>query len=276
MQTVDAHGARIPVIGFGTWRLSGEACATAVAEALRAGYRHIDTAAAYGNEDRVGEGLRAAGVPRDEVFVTTKVMPQDLEDGALQRTLDRSLDQLGIGEVDLVLIHWPSRELPVAETVASLNHARARGAARHIGVSNFTVPLLRAAWAATDAPLVTNQCEYHPYLSQDAVIAACRGWGMAFTAYSPLGRQRVLDDPVIAAIAARHGRTAAQVVLRWDIQQPGVVTIPKSATPERIRQNLDVFDFALGADEMAAISALGDTHRRRLGNFGGLAPDWDD
>jgi diketogulonate reductase-like aldo/keto reductase len=215
-------------------------------------------------------------VPRDEVFVTTKVMPQDLEDRAFQRTLDRSLDQLGIGEVDLVLIHWPSRELPVAETVASLNHARARGAARHIGVSNFTVPLLRAAWAATDAPLVTNQCEYHPYLSQDAVIAACREWGMAFTAYSPLGRQRVLDDPVITAIAGRHGRTPAQVVLRWDIQQPGVVTIPKSATPDRIRQNLAVFDFALGDDEMAAISALGDTHRQRIANYSGLAPDWDD
>ena len=276
MQTVDAHGARIPAIGFGTWRLSGEACASAVAEALRAGYRHIDTAAAYGNEDRVGEGLRAAGVPRDEVFVTTKVMPQDLEDRAFQRTLDRSLDQLGIGEVDLVLIHWPSRELPVSETIASLNHARARGAARHIGVSNFTVPLLRAAWAATDAPLVTNQCEYHPYLSQDAVIAACREWGMAFTAYSPLGRQRVLDDPVITAIADRHDRTPAQVVLRWDIQQPGVVTIPKSATPDRIRQNLAVFDFALGDDEMAAISALGDTHRQRIANYSGLAPDWDD
>ncbi|MBN9023919.1 MAG: aldo/keto reductase, partial [Rhizobiales bacterium] len=181
------------------------------------------TAAAYGNEAAVGEGLRASGVPRQEVFVTTKVMPDDLEDRAFQRTLDRSLDQLGIGEVDLVLIHWPSRDLPMTDCMASLNHARARGAARHIGVSNFTTALLRAAWAATDAPLATNQCEYHPYLAQDAVLAACREWGMAFTAYSPLGRQRVLDDPVIAGIAARHGRTAAQVVLRWEIQQPGVV-----------------------------------------------------
>ena len=276
MQIVEAHGARIPVIGFGTWRLTGEPCARAVAEALRAGYRHIDTAAAYGNEDRVGEGLRAAGVPRDQVFLTTKVMPQDLEDRAFQRTLDRSLELLGVGQVDLVLIHWPSRDLPVAETIASLNHAKARGAARHIGVSNFTTPLLREAWAATDAPLVTNQCEYHPYLRQDQVIAACREWRMAFTAYSPLGRQRVLDDPVITAIAARHGRTPAQVVLRWDIQQPGVVTIPKSATPERIRQNLAIFDFDLGADEMAAISALGTSQRQRIANFGGLAPKWDE
>ena len=276
MQVVEAQGARIPVVGFGTWRLSGEACARAVADALRVGYRHIDTAAAYGNEAEVGEGLRAAGVARDDVFVTTKVMPQDLEDGAFQRTLDRSLEQLGIGAVDLVLIHWPSRELPMAECIASLNHARARGAARHIGVSNFTTALLREAWAATDAPLVTNQCEYHPYLPQDALLEACREWGMAFTAYSPLGRQRVLDDPMILAIAARHGRTPAQVVLRWDIQQPGVVTIPKSATPERIAQNLDIFGFVLSDEEMAAISALGAAHRHRIANFGGLAPQWDD
>ena len=275
MEVVEAHGARIPVVGFGTWRLTGEACSEAVAEALRAGYRHIDTAAAYGNEAEVGAGLRAAGVPRDEVFLTTKVMPQDLEDRAFQRTLDRSLDQLGIGQVDLVLIHWPSRDLPMADCIASLNHARSRGAARHIGVSNFPTALLREAWAATDAPLVTNQCEYHPYLPQDAVLAACREWGMAFTAYSPLGRQRVLDDPAITAIAARHARTPAQVVLRWEIQQPGVVTIPKSATPSRIRQNLALFDFTLSDDEMATIAALGEAHRHRIANFGGLAPRWD-
>ena len=275
MQTVTAHGAAIPVIGFGTWRLSGETCARAVADALRAGYRHIDTAAAYGNEDQVGEGIRASGVARDDIFLTTKVPPDDLEDRAFQRSVDRSIDRLGVGQVDLVLIHWPSRTLPLATTIASLNKARERGASRHIGVSNFTIALLREAWAASDAPLVTNQCEYHPYLNQDRLIAACREWGMAFTAYSPLGRQRVLEDPVITAIASRRGRTPAQVVLRWDIQQPGVVTIPKSATPERISENFDIFDFALSDEEMSSISALGASHRHRLANFGGLAPDWD-
>jgi 2,5-diketo-D-gluconate reductase B len=274
MQTVTAHGAAIPVIGFGTWRLTGETCARAVADALRVGYRHIDTAAAYGNEGRVGEGIRASGVARDDIFITTKVPPEDLDDRAFQRSVDRSLEQLGVGQVDLVLIHWPSRTLPVATTIASLNKARARGATRHIGVSNFTIALLREAWAATDAPLVTNQCEYHPYLNQDRLIAACREWGMAFTAYSPLGRQRVLEDPAIAAIASRKGKTPAQVVLRWDIQQPGVVTIPKSATPGRIRENLDILDFTLSEEEMAAISALGASHRNRLANFGGL--DWDE
>jgi diketogulonate reductase-like aldo/keto reductase len=275
MQTVDAHGAAMPVIGLGTWRLTGAACARAVAEALRVGYRHIDTAAAYGNEDQVGEGIRTSGVARDDIFLTTKVPPEDLEDRAFQRSVDRSLEQLGVGQVDLVLIHWPSSKLPVSTTIASLNKARERGATRHIGVSNFTIALLREAWAATDAPLVTNQCEYHPYLDQDRLIAACREWGMAFTAYTPLGRQRVLEDPVIASIASRKGKTPAQVVLRWDIQQPSVVTIPKSATPERIRENLDILDFALSDEEMAAISALGASHRDRLANFRGLAPDWD-
>ncbi|HET7714486.1 MAG TPA: aldo/keto reductase [Bauldia sp.] len=275
MHTVTAHGAAIPVVGFGTWRLSGETCARAVAEALRVGYRHIDGAAGYGNEDRVGEGIRASGVPRDEIFVTTKVPPEHLDDRAFQRSVDRSLEQLGLDQVDLVLIHWPSRTLPVATTIASLNKARARGATRHIGVSNFTIALLREAWAATDAPLVTNQCEYHPYLAQDRLIAACREWGMAFTAFSPLGREAVLDDPVIAEIAARKGKTPAQIVLRWDIQQPGIVTIPKSARPDRIRSNLDIFDFSLSDSEMAAISHLGRSHRHRVADPS-IAPAWDE
>lgn len=276
MQTVTSHGAAIPIIGFGTWRLSGETCTRAVAEALRVGYRHIDGAAGYGNEDRVGEGLRTSGVARDDIFITTKVPPEDLDDRAFQRSVDRSLEQLGIGQVDLVLIHWPSKVLPVATTIASLNKAKERGATRHIGVSNFTIALLREAWAATDAPLVTNQCEYHPYLSQDRLIAACREWGMAFTAFSPLGRELVLSDPVIAEIAARKGKTPAQVVLRWDIQQPGIVTIPKSSRPERIRSNFNIFGFSLSGDEMAAISHLGRTHRHRVANMASIAPAWDE
>ena len=151
MHTVDAHGAAIPVIGFGTWRLTGEGCARAVAEALTAGYRHIDGAAGYGNERWVGEGIRASGVPRDEIFITTKVRPDDLDDPDFQRSVDRSVADLGIDQVDLVLIHWPSKTLPTATCMASLNKARARGVARHIGLSNFTIALLREAWAATDA-----------------------------------------------------------------------------------------------------------------------------
>ncbi len=276
MLTVTAHGATIPVIGFGTWRLSGEGCASAVAEALRIGYRHVDGAAGYGNEDRVGEGIRASGVPRDDIFITTKVPPEDLDDRAFQLSVDRSLEQLGVDQVDLVLIHWPSKVIPLATTIASLNKARARGATRYIGVSNFTTALLREAWAATDAPLVTDQCEYHPYLAQDRLLAACREWGMAFTAFSPLGREVVLADPGIAEIAAKKGKTPAQVVLRWDIQQPGVVTIPRSSQPAHIRANFEVFDFALSDDEMAAISHLGRSHRHRVANQASVAPAWDE
>jgi 2,5-diketo-D-gluconate reductase B len=276
LQVVHAHGADIPVIGFGTWRLTGEACAQAVAEAIRIGYRHIDTAAAYRNEDRVGEGIRAAGVPREELFITTKVAPEDLDDASFEASVERSLSDIGVDQVDLVLIHWPSKVLSVAETVVTLNEVRRRGWTRHIGLSNFTAGLLAQAWDATDAPLVTNQCEYHPYLDQDTLRAAVAARGMAFTAYCPLGRAAVLTDPVIVRIAERHGRTPAQVVLRWDVQQDGVITIPKSAHLDRIRGNFDIFDFSLSVDEMAAISALSKTHRYRVANDPTLAPDWDD
>jgi diketogulonate reductase-like aldo/keto reductase len=275
LQTITAHGATIPVIGFGTWNISGEVCARAVAEALRIGYRHIDAAAGYGNEDSVGEGIRASGVRREDIFITTKVAPEDLDDEDFQRSVDTSVRQLGVDQVDLVLIHWPSKMLPMARTIASLNKAKARGMTRHIGVSNFTTKLLAEAWAASEAPLLTNQCEYHPYLNQDKVLAACRERDMVFTAFSPLGRRVVLDDPVIGEIAARKGKTPAQIVLRWDIQQPGVVTIPKSSTPAHIRSNFEIFDFSLSDDEMAAIRHLGRTHLERVANPASVAPAWD-
>jgi 2,5-diketo-D-gluconate reductase B len=276
LQVVSAHGANIPVIGFGTFRLSGEECARGVAEAIRVGYRHIDTAANYRNEDRVGEGIRAVDVPRQELFITTKVAPQELDDASFKASVERSLKNIGVDQLDLVLIHWPSKVLSVAETITTLNAVKRRGWTRHIGVSNFTVKLLAEAWAASEAPLVTNQCEYHPYLGQQRLRAAVAERGMAFTAFSPLGRQAVLDDPVIVEIAERRGRTPAQIVLRWDIQQEGVVTIPKSAHPDRIRENFAIFDFVLGDDEMAAISALSKTPKHRIATFAAFAPEWDD
>ena len=189
MQYVSANGAEIPAIGFGTWTLRGSAGAKAVAEAVGIGYRHIDTAAGYGNETEVGEGIRASGVPRSEIFLTTKVQPENLADGVFQKTVEGSLKRLRMDQVDLVLIHWPSQHLAVADTIRPLNDVKRRGLTRHIGVSNFTLPLLAEAWAATSEPLVTNQCEYHPYLNQDRVLAACRAKGMSFTAYAPLGRR---------------------------------------------------------------------------------------
>lgn len=276
METVTAHGATIPVIGFGTWNIGGDICARAVEEALKVGYRHIDAAAGYKNEDIVGGAIKSSGIPRDDLFITTKVAPENLADDDFQRSAEKSVKELGVDQVDLLLIHWPSKTLKLADTIRSLNKAKERGLSRHIGVSNFTTKHLEEAWAATDAPLVTNQCEYHPYLNQDKVLKACRDKGMFFTAFSPLAREAVLSDPVIGEIATRHGKTPAQVILRWDVQQDRVVAIPKSSNPERIASNFDVFGFSLSDDEMAAISRLSQTKRQRVANPAHLAPEWDD
>ena len=274
VEAVEAHGARIPKIGLGTWTLEGGEAARLVAHALRAGYRHIDTAAMYGNEAAVGEGLRASGVPREEVFVTTKVWYTDLAHDALLASAEASLARLGLDQVDLLLIHWPSRTVPLAESIGALNEARARGLTRHIGVSNFTVALLDEAVRLSAAPIVCNQVEYHPWLDQSKVLAACRRHGMAMVSYCPLGRgSGLLEEPVVRAAAARHGRTPAQIVLRWHIQQEGVAAIPRSRNPRRIEENLAVFDFALSAEEMAAISALS-ARNLRICDFD-FAPAWD-
>ncbi len=276
MQMVTAHGAHMPVIGYGTFRSAGEDCARGVAEALHVGYRAVDTAAGYRNEDKVAEGIRASGVRREDIFLTTKVAPEDAEEGVFKASVERSLKLLDVDQVDLLLIHWPSKIVPIAKTIATLNACKEAGWTRHIGVSNFTVALLAEAWAVTRAPLVTNQCEYHPYLNQDTLMAAAREHGMIFTAYSPIARGAVLTDPVIERIAKTKGVTSAQVVLRWDIQQENVVTIPKSVTPERIRQNFDIFTFTLSGSEMEEITALSRSHTLRVANPASVAPDWDD
>ncbi len=274
MDFVTAHGARIPAIGLGTYPMRGEACVAAVEAALGCGYRHIDTAAGYGNEAEVGEGVRAAGVHRDEVFITTKVPPEDLAPRDMQRAVENSLKALGMDRVDLLLIHWPSRTIPAGETVRTLNDMYRRGFARHIGVSNFNVKLVEQAWAATEAPLVCNQCEYHPYLDQEALLQACRKRGMAFTAYAPVGHGQELRDPAVVAIAEALGRTPAQVMLRWLIQQPGVIAIPKSANADRIRENLDVFGFSLDDSQMSALAALARPSGRLIASPV-LAPGWE-
>lgn len=274
MQTVTAHGAMIPVIGFGTWNISGEACAQAVADAIGIGYRHIDTAASYRNEDRVGEGVRAAGIPRDQLFITTKVALENLAEKDFHASVENSLRLLKVDQVDLLLIHWASKVLPVADTIKPLNEAKRRGWTKHIGVSNFTIKLLAEAWAATREPIVTNQIEYHPYLTQEKLVGFMRDKGMVLTAYSPLGRQVVLDDPVITGLAKKYGRTPAQIVLRWDIQQPNVVPIPKSTKAANIRSNFDIFDFSLDAADMAAVTALG-ARNQRIAAWAPSAPEWD-
>src|SRR6478752_5498470 len=262
---VEAHGAKIPAIGLGTWQLSGETCKGAVVAALECGYRHVDTAKMYGNESEVGDGLRSAGVARDEIFVTTKVWRDDLHEGDLQR--------LGLDKLDLLLIHWPNRNIPLKESIKALCETRARGLTRHIGVSNFPVALFEQALAVASEPIVTNQCEYHPWLDQTKVLAACRKHGVSFTSYCPLGRGEGPRDPAIKKIAEAHGKTPSQVLLRRYIQQPDVIAIPRSGTPAHIRENIAITGFQLLPQEMRAISGMA-RNDGRIVDFD-WAPDWD-
>ena len=270
---VHAHGAAIPAIGLGTFLAQGEGCSEAVSFALKNGYRHIDTAPRYENEEAVGEGLRRSGVPRGEIFLTTKVWWDRLGEGDLQRSAEDSLRKLGVDQVDLLLIHWPNPEIPLAESIAALNDAKRRGYAKHIGVSNFTVAHLNEAWRLTQEPLVCNQCEWHPSLDQAKLRAVVRGYGMIFTAYSPIGRGVYGEIPTVSAIAKKYGKTASQIVLRWNVQHEGSVAIPKSVTPERMLSNLDIFDFTLTDAEMAALTALGSREGRLVKPD--FAPAWD-
>ena len=270
---VSANGAEIPAIGFGTWQLRGEAARRSVETALQAGYRHIDTAAMYGNEVEVGEAIRSQGTPRAEIFVTTKVWSSDLADGKLQGSAEASLKRLRMDQVDLLLIHWPSREIPFAEQIGALCDAKRRGFARHIGVSNFPPRFVEAAVAIADEPIAVNQVEHHPYLDQSALFAVCARHGIAVTSYAPLGRGALLDEPVIEAIAAQHGKTAAQVVLRWHVQQPNNIASPRSSHPRRIAENIGLFDFELTPEEMQRISGLARPDGRMV--HAGYPSDWN-
>jgi diketogulonate reductase-like aldo/keto reductase len=273
-QVVEAQGARIPLIGLGTWELRGRTCARMVEQALRLGYRHIDTAELYDNEREVGEGLRASGVERDEVFVTTKVWPSHFAARELERAVKESLRRLQLADVDLLLLHWPNPQVPLRETLGALCKVKRMGLARHIGVSNFTVALVDEAVALADEPLVCNQIEMHPFIDQSKVIAACRRQDMAVVAYSPVARGGVARDKVLARIAAAHGKTAAQVSLRFLVQQR-IAVIPRTSRPQRLSENLAIFDFELTATEMAEIARLAHRGGRIVDYAYSGSPDWD-
>jgi 2,5-diketo-D-gluconate reductase B len=272
--TLKAHGAEIPAIGFGTSGM-GYVTAEHVAAALKAGYRHIDTARKYGTEPAVGEGMRASGTPRREIFVCTKVSHENLHAGDFARSVDESLKALDVDYVDLLLVHWPEKNTPLAETMGALARARRRGLTRHIGVANFNIAMLDKAIALCPEPLVTLQAECHPFLDQSKVIAACRERGLVLTAYCPLARGRIAGDPVLTDIGRRSGKTCAQVALRWLMQQQMIAAIPRSSNATRIAENIDVFDFKLDDEEMRRIGAL---KRRdgRTANPVGRAPVWDE
>jgi 2,5-diketo-D-gluconate reductase B len=273
MQIVEANGARIPAIGFGTMTLKENVGIDMTAAALRGGYRHLDTAQMYGNEREVGEGMRASGVKREEVFLTTKVWHNRLAAGDLERSVDESLERLKLPQVDLLLIHWPNAAIPLRETLGALAKVKRAGLTKHIGVANFTVALIEEAVRLSDEPLVTNQIEVHPFIDQSKVIAACRRHGISVTAYCPLARGKVPGNPTIERIAKAHGKSAGQVALRWLVQQ-GIIPIPRTGKAERLTENLAVFDFTLAAAEMSEIGALARPDGRVVNPA--HAPKWDD
>jgi len=271
--TLSAHGASIPVIGYGTSGM-GDVRPEHIATALKLGYRHIDTAWKYGTERAVGEGMRTSSVARADIFLCTKVSHEYLRADDFARSVDESLKTLGVDYVDLLLVHWPNLAIPLAETMTALAKAKRQGLTRHVGVANFNIALLDQALRLCSEPLVTLQAEYHPYLDQTTLLEACRRRGLVYTAYCPLGRGRLFKDPVLGEIARQKGKTIAQVALRWLIQKGIVAPIPRSSNPSRIAENLAVFDFSLSDDEVKCINAL-KRPDGRIANPVGRVPPWD-
>jgi 2,5-diketo-D-gluconate reductase B len=276
MNVVEANGARMPAIGLGTMTLKEQVCIDAIKTALRLGYRHLDTAERYGNEQWVGEGLQqglaASGLRREEVFVTTKVYWDKLAPGDFERSVEESLQKLKLPSVDLLLIHWNNPKVPLSDSIASLCNAKKRGQTKHVGVANFTTSMLDEAVRLATEPLVTNQIEVHPFLDQSKVLAACRRHGIAVTAYCPIARGKVPGNEVLERIAKAHRKSSSQVALRYLVQQ-GIMPIPRTANPDHLAANLALWDFALSDAEMAEIGKLARPDGRVVNPA--HAPQWD-
>ncbi|HEV7772682.1 MAG TPA: aldo/keto reductase [Conexibacter sp.] len=270
-QTVTVQGIEVPKLGYGTWLVEGQDAYDGVLDALSLGYRHIDTARAYGNERWVGRALSDAGVPREEIWLTTKVWYEHADPHVLRSEFEQQLSDLHVEHVDLLLLHWPAAETPLARTLGEMDALRQRGLVGHIGVSNFPSELLREAISL--APIFCDQVEYHPYLPQGPVMHECLEHDLLLTAYSPFAHGYVHEDATLKEIGARHGKSAGQVALRWLLDQPNVATIPKASSHERRAENMDIFDFELDDDERAAVAALSQRHLRTADPD--WAPDWD-
>jgi len=275
MKTIHAQDLEMPALGFGTYRLRGAEAEEGVRDALDAGYRHIDTAQMYRNEADIGRALAGSPVDRHEVFLTTKVWPDHYALDDLLGSVATSLRKLQTDVVDLLLLHWPKFDVPMAETIEALNEVHDAGKAKHIGVSNFTTELMAEAQNLSAAPLAVNQVEYHPFLRQTPVLEAVREADMTLTAYSPLAQGAVFESETLDRIGARYRKSPGQVSLRWLIQQDAVSAIPKASSPEHRRENFAVFDFNLTEEEMEAIHDLARPEGRRV-DPPSLAPEWDD
>jgi 2,5-diketo-D-gluconate reductase B len=269
-RTVTIQGTEVPKLGWGTWQITGRDATEGVQDALALGYRHVDTARMYDNEEAIGAGLKASDVDRGEIFLTTKVWLDDFARDRLIAAAEDSLRRLQTDYVDLLLLHWPNPDVPIAESMSALRELQDRGLIRHLGVSNFTTALLDEA--LQHGPVFANQVEFHPYLGQPLLLRQAREHDLLLEAYSPFAHGRLLDDPVLAEIGETHGKTAAQVALRWLLDQPQVCALPKASSHERRAQNLAIFDFALSDEERGRIAGL--ERGERTANPS-IAPDWD-
>jgi 2,5-diketo-D-gluconate reductase B len=272
MKYIEHKGATVPALGLGTYPMQGEQCYEAVRWALDIGYRHIDTAESYHNEDAVGRALADSGIPRDEIFLTTKCGFMDASPENVAAEFAASLDMLRTDYVDLLLYHWHRKETPMDETLGVLADAKAAGRTRHMGVGNFTIALMREAVEVHKADLFTNQFEAHPLLRQPNVEAEAHRLGITVTAHSPIARGRAVDNPVLTQIGAKYAKSAPQVAIRWQLDKPDTFLVPKSTRHEGLAANFDVFDFALDDDDRAAIENLPNDMR---GSRPPFEPDWD-
>jgi 2,5-diketo-D-gluconate reductase B len=265
------QGTEIPRLGYGTWQVEGKDATDGVRDALEIGYRHIDTARAYGNEAEVGEGLAQGGVDRAEIFLTTKIWLDDFAPDKLKAAAEDSLRKLRTDYVDLLLLHWPSQDVPLEQSLQAMQELREAGRIRHAGVSNFPAGMLERALAIT--PLLADQVEYHPFLGQDRLLALVQERDLTLTAYSPLAHGKVVGHPELTRIGEQHGKSAGQVALRWLLDQPNVTTLPKASSHERRRENFEIFDFSLSDADRGRIAALPKDVRTADPAW---APDWTD
>ncbi|MBV9260852.1 MAG: aldo/keto reductase [Pseudolabrys sp.] len=272
MEIIEGNGARIPAVGLGTMTLNGEKGIEAIKTALDVGYRHLDTAAVYDTEKENAAALAASGVKREDVFITTKIRQDDAEPAAFAARLEQSLENLKVKHVDLLLIHWPSKVVPIKDTIGALCKAKKEGKTKHIGLSNFTTALLDEAWNAASEPLACHQIEVHPFINQDKVIAASKKRGMAIVAYCPIARGKIPGAEVLDRIGKQHRKTAAQVSLRY-LFQLGLVSIPRSTSRGHLKENIEIFDFKLSDAEMAELKKLNATNMRVVNPP--HAPVWD-
>jgi 2,5-diketo-D-gluconate reductase B len=269
MEYVNVKGQEVPSLGFGTWQIKGRECSRAVSHALELGYRHIDTAQVYENEEYVGEGISAAGLDRDQLFVTSKVWRTNVEPDKTIESTEESLRRLDLEYIDLMLIHWPVEDVPFEKTLDAMLELREQNKIRHFGISNFTPSQVERVLDHTD--VFCNQVEYHPYLDQTQLHEMAVENDMMLTAYSPLARGRVLNDRQLSAIGERYGKSPAQVTLRWLSQKENVAVIPKASSRDHRKANLEIFDFELSGEEMGQIDDLATGDRLISPSF---APNW--